>query len=48
MKIEKSNLESVFLLTSLTIFKDFGGSYIKIFTDYLYVTNALFVDSLKE
>lgn len=48
MKIEKTKLDGVLLITPPTIFEDFRGSYVEIYNDQLYRQAGVNVDFIQD
>lgn len=48
MKIEKTDLDEVLLITPPTIFEDFRGEYIEIYNKDLYKKNGIYVDFIQD
>jgi len=48
MKIEKTKLDGVLLITPPTIFEDFRGSYVEIYNDQLYRQAGINVDFIQD
>ena len=48
MKIEKTNLSGVLLITPPTIFEDFRGEYIEIYNREIYQKNGIEIDFIQD
>lgn len=48
MKIEKTNLTGVLLITPPTIFEDFRGEYIEIYNKEIYQKNGIEIDFIQD
>lgn len=48
MKIEKTNLSGVFLITPPTVFEDFRGQYIEIYNKEIYKKNGIDIDFIQD
>jgi dTDP-4-dehydrorhamnose 3,5-epimerase len=48
MKVEKTKLDGVLLITPPTIFKDFRGSYVEIYNDQLYRQAGINVNFIQD